>query len=153
MVTLSDVKVHVLFIALMKCDQTWRLLKPGSRIKLHIVRDDPVLWTQSPMRAVLIEHPAVNLVWDIGTSRDWQSRQEPTGLDEYRPVSKDPIGPNYLGSSLDVLGFAPTDINILAPSHLYLHYLANARDSTNDKTESLVNGKEIAGGPSVFAAS
>ena len=142
---MPDMKLHVLSTGVMECDHTWLLLKAGTTIRDRSRKNEPVPWFDCPTHAVLIEHPDGLVLWDTGVPRDWETRWEPTGFQDYFPVKDDPAGPGYLDSALESLGYQPSDVDILVLSHLHFDHAANARDFDNGKTRIIANDKEIEG--------
>lgn len=138
----APMKVHLLKTGVMECDKTWLLLKPGSTITDRTHTTKPAEWTTCPTHAVLIEHPDGRILWDTGVPRDWESRWQPTGLQEFFPVQD---GTTYLEDSLASLNLTTDDIDTLVLSHLHFDHAANAKMLDNGKTTIMVNRKEHEG--------
>lgn len=135
-------KVHLLETGTMECDQTWLLLKPGQNITDRSNKDKHATWTTCPTHAVLVDHPEGKILWDTGVPSDWETRWEPTGLQEFFPVQD---GTTYLEDSLAALELTPDDIDVLVLSHLHFDHAANAKLFDNSKTRLLVNRNEHEG--------
>jgi N-acyl homoserine lactone hydrolase len=146
----KEMNVHVLETGTMEADLTWLLLKPGRVIKTVQNREEPRAWGHVPTHAVLIEHPEGRILWDTGVPRDWASRWEPTGFDNFFPVLDDPEGDKgYLDASLAQLELTPEDIDILVLSHLHFDHAANAKMFDNGKTRILTSQAELDGVASI----
>lgn len=141
----DDMKLHVLSSGVMECDHTWLLLKGGTTIMDRDHKDAPPAWGDCPTHAVLIEHPEGRVLWDTGVPRDWETRWEPTGFQDFFPVKEDPSGPGYLDSALAELELEPSDIDILVLSHLHFDHAANAKMFDNGKTRIIASSDEIQG--------
>lgn len=130
----------------MEADLAWLLLKPGRVIKTRQDRYAPRAWTEVPTHAVLIEHPEGNILWDTGVPRDWESRWDPTGLQNFFPVLDEPTGDSgFLDASLGQLGMTVDDIDTLVLSHLHFDHAANAKMFNTDKTRILTSQAELDG--------
>lgn len=140
---MAEFKAHLLRTGVMEADATWLLLKPGKVIRDRSHKNDPVVWTQVPTHAILIDHPEGKILWDTGVPRDWAERWAPTGLQEFFPVIDPVDGPGYLDTSLAELGLGPDDIDILVLSHLHFDHAANAKMFPNAKV--IVHADELAG--------
>jgi len=117
-------KLHVLDCGAMSCDLTWLLLKPGRSIRPRAERDRPVEWYPCTTHAVLVETEAGRLLWDTSCPRDWESRWEPTGLQEFFPYDQVAEG-QYLDSRLQQLGVEPGSIDYVVLSHLHFDHAGN----------------------------
>ncbi len=135
-------KVHLLKTGVMECDHTWLLLKPGVTITNRSNQAKPARWGTCPTHAVLIEHPDGRILWDTGVPRDWETRWQPTGLQEFFPVQE---GTTYLEDSLASLELTTEDIDVLVLSHLHFDHAANAKLFDNGKTRIIVNRNEYEG--------
>ena len=140
--TAAPSKVHLLDTGTMECDHTWLLLKPGETITNRSNKAKPAPWGPCPTHAVLVEHPEGRILWDTGVPPDWETRWQPTGLQEFFPVRS---GSNFLTDSLASLGLETTDIDVLVLSHLHFDHAANAKLFDNGKTRIVVNRKEYDG--------
>src|ERR1017187_5732808 len=78
-------RLHVLDCGAMSCDLTWLLLKPGRSIRTKADRDKPVEWYPCTTHAVLVETSEGTMLWDTSCPRDWETRWEPTGLQNFFP--------------------------------------------------------------------
>lgn len=142
----NQLRVHVLETGVMEADMAWLLLKPGRIIADRDNKERKREWGEVPTHAVLIDHPEGRILWDTGVPRDWSTRWEPSGMDNYFPVKTDPLGTSgFLDSSLAQLGLTPDDIDLLILSHLHLDHAGNARLFDNGKTRIVANRKELEG--------
>ncbi|MCD7100755.1 N-acyl homoserine lactonase family protein [Pseudoclavibacter sp. 13-3] len=141
----DEMKVHILSTGVMECDYTWLLLKAGSTIADRNHKDQKPRWDDCPTHAVLVEHPEGRLLWDTGVPRDWETRWQPTGFQDFFPVKEDPTGPGYLDSALADLGLTPDDIDVLVLSHLHFDHAANTKLFNPERTRIVANADEIAG--------
>jgi N-acyl homoserine lactone hydrolase len=117
-------KLHVLDCGAMSCDLTWLLLKPGRSIRPRAEKDRPVEWYPCTTHTVLVETPEGTLLWDTSCPRDWETRWEPTGLQEFFPydqVSEE----QYLDARLGQLGVSPEQIDFVVLSHLHFDHAGN----------------------------
>lgn len=142
---MSDMKLHFLSSGVMECDHTWLLLQAGNTIKDRFHKHEPATWGECPTHAILIETPEGRILWDTGVPRDWETRWEPTGFQDFFPVQEDPSGPGYLDTALKDLGFETSDIDILVLSHLHFDHAANAKMFDNGKTRILAHADELEG--------
>lgn len=140
--TAAPSKVHLLDTGTMECDHTWLLLKPGQTITNRSNTAKPAPWGPCPTHAVLIEHPDGRVLWDTGVPQDWETRWQPTGLQEFFPVQPTST---FLTQSLASLGLETTDIDVLVLSHLHFDHAANAKLFDNGKTRIVVNRREYDG--------
>ncbi|WP_406404995.1 N-acyl homoserine lactonase family protein [Streptomyces sp. NBC_00879] len=123
---MAPTKVHVLDCGAMSCDLTWLLLKPGRTLRSRADRGRPVDWYPCTTHAVLVETPEGTLLWDTSCPRDWESRWEPTGLQEFFPydrVSEE----QYLDARLGQLGVSPDQLDYVVLSHLHFDHAGNVR--------------------------
>ncbi|MGP4050918.1 N-acyl homoserine lactonase family protein [Streptomyces sp. 2A115] len=121
---MAPTKVHVLDCGAMSCDLSWLLLKPGRTMRSRADRDRPVEWYPCTTHAVLVETPEGTLLWDTSCPRDWETRWEPTGLQEFFPydqVSDD----QYLDAQLGRLGVSPERLDYVVLSHLHFDHAGN----------------------------
>jgi N-acyl homoserine lactone hydrolase len=133
--------VKVLDCGAMSCDLTWLLLKPGRTIRPRAEKDRPPEWYSCTTHCVLVETPEGRLLWDTSCPRDWASRWEPTGLQEFFPydqVNED----QYLDSRLRQQGLEPGDIDYLVLSHLHFDHCGNAKLFENSGAKLVCSKKE-----------
>ena len=119
-------KVHVLDCGAMSCDLTWLLLKPGRSIRARSEKDRPVEWYPCTTHAVLVETAEGTMLWDTSCPRDWETRWEPTGLQDFFPydqVSEE----QYLDARLGQLGVSPENLDYVVLSHLHFDHAGNVR--------------------------
>jgi N-acyl homoserine lactone hydrolase len=138
---MAATKVHVLDCGAMSCDLTWLLLKPGRSIRPRNDREKPVEWYPCTTHAVLVETPDGTLLWDTSCPRDWETRWEPTGLQEFFPydqVSED----QYLDSRLGQLGVSPENLDYVVLSHLHFDHAGNVRMFAGTGAKLVCNDKE-----------
>ncbi|MFK0728419.1 N-acyl homoserine lactonase family protein [Rothia sp. BD8] len=142
-----DMRAHVLHSGDMEADYTWLLLKPERIIKPVSQRDAPREFGLVPTHAVLVETPEGRMLWDTGVPRDWASRWQPTGFDQFFPVVDDAEDPeaSYLDRSLARMGLSTENIDLLVLSHLHFDHAANARAFDNGKTRILTSTAELEG--------
>jgi glyoxylase-like metal-dependent hydrolase (beta-lactamase superfamily II) len=119
-------KLHVLDCGSMSCDLTWLLLKPGRNIKPRTRKNEPVEWYPCTTHAVLVETGEGTLLWDTSCPRDWESRWEPTGLQEFFPYDQ-VTEEQYLDARLGQLGVSPEQIDYVVLSHLHFDHAGNVR--------------------------
>ena len=112
-------------------------------------KNDPVAWGDCPTHAVLIEHPEGRVLWDTGVPRDWETRWEPTGFQDFFPVREPVDGPGYLDTALADLDLGFDDIDILVLSHLHFDHAANAKLFNPAKTKILASTAELEGVKSI----
>jgi glyoxylase-like metal-dependent hydrolase (beta-lactamase superfamily II) len=125
----------------MSCDLTWLLLKPGRSIRPRNDREKPVEWYPCTTHAVLVETPDGTLLWDTSCPRDWETRWEPTGLQEFFPydqVSEE----QYLDSRLGQLGVSPENLDYVVLSHLHFDHAGNVRMFAGTGAKLVCNDKE-----------
>lgn len=134
-------KVHVLDCGAMSCDLTWLLLKPGRTIKPRSRKHEPVEWYPCTTYCVLVETPEGRLLWDTSCPRDWETRWEPTGLDEYFPYDQ-VTEEQYLDSQFSALGLSPSEIDFLVMSHLHFDHAGNVKMFAGGGTKLICNDKE-----------
>lgn len=146
---MTEMKVHVLSTGVMETDLTWLLLKGGKTIRDRYHKNDPVVWGDCPTHAVLIEHPEGRVLWDTGVPRDWETRWEPTGFQDFFPVREPVDGPGYLDTALADLDLGFDDIDILVLSHLHFDHAANAKLFNPAKTKILASTAELEGVKSI----
>jgi N-acyl homoserine lactone hydrolase len=119
-------KVHVLDCGAMSCDLTWLLLKPGRSIRPRQDKDKPVEWYPCTTHAVLVETDEGTMLWDTSCPRDWETRWQPTGLQDFFPydqVSEE----QYLDQRLGQLGVSPENLDFVVLSHLHFDHAGNVR--------------------------
>ncbi|MGO4590237.1 N-acyl homoserine lactonase AhlD [Paenarthrobacter sp. 2TAF44] len=144
--TIDQLKVRVLETGVMEADMAWLLLKPGRIIADRNNKERQREWGEIPTHAVLIEHPEGRILWDTGVPRDWSSRWQESGMDNFFPVKTDASSASgFLDSSLAQVGLEPSDIDLLILSHLHLDHAGNARLFDNGKTKIVANRKELEG--------
>ena len=134
-------KLHVLDCGAMSCDLTWLLLKPGRSIRTRQEKERPVEWYPCTTHAVLVETPEGTMLWDTSCPRDWESRWEPTGLQDFFPydqVSED----QYLDSRLRQLGISAGQLDYVVLSHLHFDHAGNVRMFQGAGPRLVVNDKE-----------
>lgn len=134
-------KVHVLDCGAMSCDLTWLLLKPGRSIRPRAERDRPVEWYPCTTHAVLVETGEGALLWDTSCPRDWETRWEPTGLQEFFPYDQ-VSDEQYLDARLGQLGVAPESISHVVLSHLHFDHAGNVRMFEKTGAKLVCNDKE-----------
>lgn len=137
----SDLKVHVLDCGAMHCDLTWLLLKPGRSIKPRAERNAPAEWYECPTHAVLVDTPEGKLLWDTSCPRDWETRWEPTGLQEFFPYDE-VTEEQYLDRQLGALGVSPEDLSHVVMSHLHFDHAGNVRTFAKTGARIICNDKE-----------
>ncbi len=131
-------KVHVLDCGSMSCDLTWLLLKPGRSIRPRADKDSPVEWYPCTTHCVVVETPEGTLLWDTSCPRDWETRWEPTGLQEFFPYDQ-VTEEQYFDRRLAQLGLTP-DYVVL--SHLHFDHAGNVRDFAGSNARLVCNDKE-----------
>ncbi|MBE9375240.1 N-acyl homoserine lactonase family protein [Saccharopolyspora sp. HNM0983] len=105
----------------MHADLTWLLLAPGKAMRRRQDRHLPAPWTEIPTLCALVDTPDGKLLWDTSCPRDWETRWEPTGLQDFFPY--DAVGEEeYLDSRLRQLGLGPGDIDYVVLSHLHFDH-------------------------------
>ncbi len=134
-------KLHVLDCGSMSCDLTWLLLKPGRTIKSRADKDTPTEWYPCTTHCVIVETSEGRLLWDTSCPRDWETRWEPTGLQEFFPYDR-VTEEQYLDSRLQQLGLEPGDIDYLVLSHLHFDHAGNAKMFADSGTKLICNDKE-----------
>ena len=137
----SDLKVHVLDCGAMHCDLTWLLLKPGRSIKPRAERNAPAEWYECPTHAVLVDTPEGKLLWDTSCPRDWETRWEPTGLQEFFPYDE-VTEEQYLDRQLGALGVSPEQLSYVVMSHLHFDHAGNVRTFAKTGARLICNDKE-----------
>jgi glyoxylase-like metal-dependent hydrolase (beta-lactamase superfamily II) len=141
MVMPDTMKLHVLDCGAMSCDLTWLLLKPGRSIRTRQDKDKPVEWYPCTTHCVLVETPDGTILWDTSCPRDWETRWEPTGLQDFFPydqVSDD----QYLDAVLGRLGVAPESIKYVVMSHLHFDHAGNLKMFADTGAKLICNRKE-----------
>lgn len=119
-------RLHILDCGAMSCDLTWLLLKPGRSIRPRGEKEKPVEWYECTTHAVLVETDEGTILWDTSCPRDWETRWEPTGLQEFFPydqVSEE----QYLDQRLGQLGVSPDKLDYVVLSHLHFDHAGNVR--------------------------
>lgn len=134
-------KLHVLDCGAMSCDLTWLLLKPGRSIRPVADKDKPVEWYPCTTHCVLVETPEGKLLWDTSCPRDWQTRWEPTGLQDFFPYDQ-VTEQQYLDSRLQQLGVGLDEIDYVVLSHLHFDHAGNAGLFEGTNATMVVNAKE-----------
>lgn len=135
---LTATKVHILDCGSMSCDLTWLLLKPGRSIRARADRDKPVEWYPCTTHCVVVETPEGTLLWDTSCPRDWETRWEPTGLQEFFPYDQ-VTEEQFFDRRLAQLGLTP-DYVVL--SHLHFDHAGNVRDFAGSNARLVCNDKE-----------
>ncbi|HVL83277.1 MAG TPA: N-acyl homoserine lactonase family protein [Pseudonocardia sp.] len=134
-------KATIIPCGAMHADLTWLLLKPGLTIKPRGEKDSPVVWSEVPTHAVLVETEGGRLLWDTSCPRDWEERWGPTGLQEFFPydqVSEE----EYLDSRLNQLGIGLDEIDYVVLSHLHFDHAGNVGMFRNTNAKIVCNDKE-----------
>jgi glyoxylase-like metal-dependent hydrolase (beta-lactamase superfamily II) len=134
-------KLHVLDCGAMSCDLTWLLLKPGRSIRPRGEKDRPVEWYPCTTHAVLVETSEGKLLWDTSCPRDWESRWEPTGLQEFFPYDQ-VTEQQYLDARLKQLGVEPGSIDYVVLSHLHFDHAGNLALFAGTGARLVCNAKE-----------
>ncbi|MBO2449909.1 N-acyl homoserine lactonase family protein [Actinomadura barringtoniae] len=138
---MAATKLHILDCGAMSCDLTWLLLKAGRTIRPRAEKDRPPEWVACTTHAVLVETPEGTLLWDTSCPRDWETRWEPTGLQEFFPydrVSEE----EYLDQRLGQLGVGAEDLEYVVLSHLHFDHAGNVRQFAGTSTRLVCNDKE-----------
>ncbi|GGL38911.1 N-acyl homoserine lactonase family protein [Phycicoccus endophyticus] len=134
-------KVHVLDCGAMSCDLTWLLLKPGRSIRTRQTKDQPVEWYPCTTHAVLVETDEGTMLWDTSCPRDWETRWEPTGLQDFFPYDQ-VTEEQYLDARLGQLGVSPDSIDYVVLSHLHFDHAGNVRMFEKTGATLVCNAKE-----------
>jgi N-acyl homoserine lactone hydrolase len=134
-------KLHVLDCGAMSCDLTWLLLQPGTTIKPRQEKDSPAPWVDCPTHCVIVETEEGTLLWDTSCPRDWETRWEPTGLQDFFPYDK-VSEEQYLDSRLNQLGLELSDIDVVVLSHLHFDHAGNAQLFKDSGARIICNDKE-----------
>ena len=119
-------KLHVLDCGAMSCDLTWLLLKPGRTIKTRQEKGTPTEWYPCTTHAVLVETDEGTMLWDTSCPRDWETRWEPTGLQDFFPYDQ-VSDEQYLDARLGQLGVSPDSLDYVVLSHLHFDHAGNVR--------------------------
>lgn len=138
---MAPIKLHVLDCGAMSCDLTWLLLKAGRTIRPRAEKNRPVEWYPCTSHAVVVETPEGRLLWDTSCPRDWETRWEPTGLQEFFPydqVTED----QYFDSRLNQIGLEVGDIDLVVASHLHFDHAGNMQLFKNSNARLICNDKE-----------
>lgn len=125
----------------MSCDLTWLLLKAGRTIRPRSDKGRPVEWYSCTTHAVVVETPEGRLLWDTSCPRDWETRWEPTGLQEFFPydqVSEE----QYFDSRLHQIGLEVGDIDYVVASHLHFDHAGNMQLFKNSNARLVCHQKE-----------
>jgi glyoxylase-like metal-dependent hydrolase (beta-lactamase superfamily II) len=93
------------------------------------------------MHAVLIEHTDGLICWDTGAPRDWKARWAGTTLDEGNPYEYVEEG-EYFEDRLTQLGFGPSDVKVVALSHLHCDHVGNLSKFDGLGTRLVVHERE-----------
>ena len=137
----KDTTVTILPCGAMTADLTWLLLAPGRAIRNRNQKNEPPEWVDVPTHCVLVDTPDGRLLWDTSCPRDWETRWEPTGLQDFFPYDK--VGEDeYLDSRLKQVGVAPGDIDYVVLSHLHFDHAGNVGMFKNTKAKLLVSDVE-----------
>lgn len=134
-------KLHVLDCGSMSCDLTWLLLKPGRSIRPRTEKDKPTEWYPCTTHAVLVETPEGTLLWDTSCPRDWETRWEPTGLQEFFPYER-VTEEQYLDARLGQIEVAPESIDYVVLSHLHFDHAGNVKMFEGTGARLVCNSKE-----------
>lgn len=134
-------KLHVLDCGAMSCDLTWLLLQPGRTIKPRQRKHEPAEWYPCTTHAVLVETDDGLLLWDTSCPRDWETRWEPTGLQDFFPYDQ-VSDEQYLDARLGQLGVDPGDLAYVVLSHLHFDHAGNAGMFKDTGAKLIVNDKE-----------
>ena len=134
--------VHVLDCGAMSCDLTWLLLKPGRSIRPRQDRDKPVEWYPCTTHCVLVDTPDGKLLWDTSCPRDWETRWEPTGLQDFFPYDQ-VSEQQYLDRQLSQLGVGLDQIDYVVLSHLHFDHAGNVRMFEGTNATLVCNDKEL----------
>ncbi len=138
---MAPIKLHVLDCGAMSCDLTWLLLKAGRTIRPRGEKDRPVEWYSCTSHAVVIETPEGRLLWDTSCPRDWETRWEPTGLQEFFPY--DQVSESeYFDSRLGQIGLGVDDIDFVVASHLHFDHAGNMQMFKGSNARLICNDKE-----------
>lgn len=138
---MAPIKLHVLDCGAMSCDLTWLLLKAGRTIRPRGEKDRPVEWYSCTSHAVVIETPEGRLLWDTSCPRDWETRWEPTGLQEFFPY--DQVSESeYFDSRLGQIGLGVGDIDFVVASHLHFDHAGNMQMFKGSNARLICNDKE-----------
>ncbi len=138
---MAPTKLHVLDCGAMSCDLTWLLLKPGRSIRTRQDKQRPVEWYDCTTHAVLVETPEGRLLWDTSCPRDWETRWEPTGLQDFFPYDQ-VDEQQYLDTRLQQLGVGPGDLDYVVASHLHFDHAGNIKDFAKGGAKLICNDKE-----------
>ncbi len=134
-------KVHVLDCGAMSCDLTWLLLKPGRSIRPRQEKERPVEWYPCTTHAVLVETDEGTMLWDTSCPRDWETRWEPTGLQDFFPYDQ-VTDEQYLDARLGQLGVSPETLDYVVLSHLHFDHAGNVRMFEKTGARLVCNEKE-----------
>lgn len=138
---MAPIKLHVLDCGAMSCDLTWLLLKAGRTIRPRGEKDRPVEWYSCTSHAVVIETPEGRLLWDTSCPRDWETRWEPTGLQDFFPY--DQVSESeYFDSRLGQIGLGVDDIDFVVASHLHFDHAGNMQMFKGSNARLICNDKE-----------
>lgn len=138
---MAPIKLHVLDCGAMSCDLTWLLLKAGRTIRPRGEKDRPVEWYSCTSHAVVIETPEGRLLWDTSCPRDWETRWEPTGLQDFFPY--DQVSESeYFDSRLGQIGLGVGDIDFVVASHLHFDHAGNMQMFKGSNARLICNDKE-----------
>ena len=98
-------------------------------------------WYPCTTHCVLVETPEGKLLWDISCPRDWQTRWEPTGLQDFFPYDQ-VTEQQYLDSRLQQLGVGLDEIDDVVLSRLHFDHAGNAGMFKGTSAKMVVNAKE-----------
>jgi glyoxylase-like metal-dependent hydrolase (beta-lactamase superfamily II) len=138
---MAPIKAHILDCGAMSCDLTWLLLKPGRTIRPRGERDRAPEWYPCTTYAVLVETPEGTLLWDTSCPRDWETRWEPTGLQEFFPYDQ-VTEEQYLDSRLGQLGLSPEQLDYVVLSHLHFDHAGNVKMFAKTGAKLVCNAAE-----------
>lgn len=140
----DKIKVTILPTGTMHADKVWLLIAPSAMASRHQqekLRD----WIAVPTYTVYIEHPdGKKLFWDTGVPRDWDTRWDTPGFNQFFPVD-DVTEDMWMDARLKQLGLEPNDVDYLMLSHLHLDHAANAKLWANAGTKIIVDEEEKKG--------
>jgi glyoxylase-like metal-dependent hydrolase (beta-lactamase superfamily II) len=138
---MAATRLHVLDCGAMSCDLTWLLLKAGRTMRPRGEKDKPAEWVECTTHAVLVETPEGTLLWDTSCPRDWETRWEPSGLQEFFPydhVSEE----EYFDRRLGQVGVGPENLDYVVLSHLHFDHAGNVKQFAGTGARMICNDKE-----------
>jgi glyoxylase-like metal-dependent hydrolase (beta-lactamase superfamily II) len=138
---MAATRLHVLDCGAMSCDLTWLLLKAGRTIRPRGEKGEPSEWVRCTTHAVLVETPEGTLLWDTSCPRDWETRWEPSGLQEFFPYDQ-VDEEQYLDRRLGQVGVGPENLDFVVLSHLHFDHAGNVRQFAGTGARLVCNQKE-----------